>query len=136
MPRMTKEEKQAKMEALRHEEQRLEQEWRERELPTLLLKLAARAQSLGAEIRLRIISATQQLPEGVEVGVKFNPSDEASDVFGSTLMSPWQLVGMERSVEQHQKEIAEKIAKLKLARETYDSLTPEQREAIGLTHRP
>ena len=135
MPRETKAERQLREQAEREAFERAEAEWRKLTLPFLLLKLAARAQALGAEVRLKPVEPTVKEPGGA-VTLDFRFEDAADNFTASTTMERWEFDMADNTVSGYEHEKRRREARLQLARETYDTLTTEQREALGLTRRP
>lgn len=134
MPRETKAERLARQEQERAAVLKAAEEWKSTKLPLLMLHLLARAERLGATVELRLEQA-DDLPAVVAADVSF-PDCSSDDFTVTTDAEEWQFNLHAGTVLTREHEVARQAAKLKLARETFDSLTPEQREALGLTSRP
>lgn len=100
-------------------------------LPLQLLQLMARTHATA--------NATYEvLPRGAVVGgfvARFRFFGEIDDdVYELSLMSePWEIFALVETLDQVENEAAKAVAIRKLAAETWDTLTPEQRDALGLS---
>ena len=130
MEKLTKRERNA-FELAERERQRTEARVKfTAELPLKLLQLMARAHPYAK-------CYAKPRPEGVALSgftVHFEFHENAGDGYELSLMSEeWEVASLADALDELEEKKAMAAAKRKLAAETWDVLTPEQREALGLS---
>lgn len=111
------------------------EKFKREEAPMLLLMTMARASDLGVDYNFSGPVASMKLT------LKFSRYDERNEnwVDEEELTLDSDQWAFERTVglfDEIVRERAEKARKQELARQTYDKLSPEEREALGLKYRP
>jgi len=111
------------------------EKFKREEAPMLLLTTMARANELGVDYNFRGPATNMKLT------LKFSRYDEREenwiDEEELTLDSEkWTFERVDGLFDEIVRDREEKARKLELARQTYDKLSPEEREALGLKYRP
>ncbi len=118
----------AEVRALYEADERARVEAFRKDLPMKLLQLMAKAHR---------VADTTVVPNGDSVRVEFRFHDDDRESMSLGMDSEeWGLEMVEESIQRvlNARETARK--KLELARATYDALSQDQRDALGLQHRP
>lgn len=129
-------------EAREREEEQKRKEAFQATVPLKLLQLIAKAQACHD-----VQTLVYDDPEGgVRVNFSFPPLASTVDDFGGDerininvyhlSSEPYELDAVEGHFNRLKEEALAAARKRKLAQETYDNLTPEAREALGLHRRP
>lgn len=131
MPKLNTQERQAVAEKEAAELKKFQ----ETVLPFKIIELMARANAIGS-----VSAYPTMAKESREVMVKFSFPTSIENYRSEKVLTfqsqPYDVEEVEQEFNMLEERENQRREKLKMAQEVYDSLTPQQREAIGMKDRP